>query len=62
MQVFGFGSQGNHLIRVSDLRTGKLFGFTFTCMEITTGLRLNTESVSLKGSSLTKLLGNVNEC
>lgn len=62
MQLFGFGSQGNCLIRVSDLRTGKLLEFTFTCMEITTGLRLNTESVSPKGSSLTKLLGNVNEC
>lgn len=51
----------NRLICVCDLRTGKLFEFTFTCMKITSGLRLSPESVSPKGTSLTELLGNVNE-
>lgn len=51
----------NHLICVSDLRTGKLFEFTFTCMKITSELRLGPEIISPKGTSLTELLGNVNE-
>lgn len=51
----------NCLICVSDLRTGKLFEFRFTYMKITSGLRLSPESVSPRGTSLTELLGNVNE-
>lgn len=51
----------NCLVCVSDLRTGKLFEFTFTCMKITSGLQLSPESVSPKGTSLIELLGNVNE-
>lgn len=51
----------NHLTCMSDLRTGKLFEFTFTCMKITSGPRLSPESVSPKGTSLTELLGNANE-
>lgn len=51
----------NRFICVSDLRTGELFEFTFTWMKITSGLRLSPESVSPKGTSLTELLGNVNE-
>lgn len=49
------------LICVSDLRTGKLFEFTFTYTKITSGLRLSPESVNPRGTSLTELLGNVNE-
>lgn len=43
----------NHLVCVSDLRTGKLFEFMFTYMEIASGLRLSPESVSSKDTSLT---------
>lgn len=46
---------------VSDLRTGKLFKFRFTCMKITSGLRISPESIIPKGTSLTELLGSVND-
>lgn len=55
------GPRENHLICVSDLRTGKLFEFTFACMQISSGLRLSPEIINPKGTSLTELLGNVNE-
>jgi len=57
----GAAPREKHLICLSDLRTSKLFEFTFTCMKIISGLRLSPESVSPKGTSLTELLGNVNE-
>lgn len=55
------GPGENHVICMSGLRTNKVFEFTFTCMKITFGLRLSPESISLKGTTLTELLGNVNE-
>lgn len=51
----------NHVIYMSGLRINKGFQFTFTCMKITFGLRLSPESISPKGTTLTELLGNVNE-